>query len=302
MGVRGTCQIPQGIEAVLNEVGVELTRSKILVLKHKAGKRQGRFTPHNNVFVDGPDGACQRQLPGGGMHHKFGNHGIVVNGDGGSLFHAVVHADSWSLGTLVHVEGANVRNKILAGVLGIDPDFHRMAVDVQVFLGKRQGMAFRNAQLFADQIYPGNHFGYRMFHLQPGVHFQKVEGPAGIENKLDGPRTYVAACLGNANGGLPHLGTQFRRQNNRRRLFNDLLVPTLNAAFPFKQVDRVSVLVCQDLNFDVTRRSHVLFHKNRSVAKSRNRFVDGQMHLLFKIFQSVDNAHALSSPTGCRLD
>ena len=50
-----------------------------------------------------------------------------------------------------------------------------MAVELDIFLFDRQRFAIGNADLFADQIDPGDRFGDGVFHLQAGVHFDEIE-------------------------------------------------------------------------------------------------------------------------------
>ena len=73
-----------------------------------------------------------------------------------------------------------------------------------------------------------------MLHLQPSVHFAKVE-VGSFQQELDGTRVDVAdsfcgfACL------ETQIGSQLGREITRGGFFNDLLVPTLEATVPFEE-------------------------------------------------------------------
>ena len=91
---------------------------------------------------------------------------------------------------------AGRRQEVAIGILGIEPDFDRMAVDGQLVLGQRQRPAIGHLQLPLDQILAGDRLGHRMLHLQPRVHLHEVEGALafgrGVDDELDRAGTDIA--------------------------------------------------------------------------------------------------------------
>ena len=77
-------------------------------------------------------------------------------------------------------DGSAVGPKIEQWIFGIDPAFDGVTLNMDVVLTKGQRQAGSNPDLPFDNIHPGHHFGNRMFNLQPGIHFHKIEMTLGI--------------------------------------------------------------------------------------------------------------------------
>ena len=60
-------------------------------------------------------------------------------------------------------------------VLGVDAAFDRVALNLDIVLRDIEFFAARDAQLFADDIDAGDHFGDRVLDLQARVHFYEIE-------------------------------------------------------------------------------------------------------------------------------
>jgi hypothetical protein len=86
---------------------------------------------------------------------------------------------------------AGLRQEILGRVFGIHPDFHGVAVERAPVPDAAAKAALGDIQLPGHQIKPGDQFGHRMLHLQPRVHFQKVELSARIQQELHRTGTNV---------------------------------------------------------------------------------------------------------------
>ena len=71
---------------------------------------------------------------------------------------------------------AGCRAGNIAGVLGVDARLRRVAADLQLFLGERQGWpaATRNCH-HSTKVLASDHFGNRVLHLQAGIHLHEVE-------------------------------------------------------------------------------------------------------------------------------
>ena len=117
-------------------------------------------------------------------------------------------------------------------------------------------MAFGNANLLTHQIDAGDHLSDRVFHLEARVHFEEEEFPGRIDQKLDRAGPDVIAGARHFNGALSHLFTQGVVEQGRGRFLDHLLVSTLDAALPLKQMHRIAVRVAQHLNLNVTRLLH----------------------------------------------
>ena len=101
--------------------------------------------------------------------------------------------------------------------------------------------------LQADQIEPRDELRNRVLHLQAGVHLQKVEAPVGIHQEFHRARIVVAGRAGGAYGGLPHFVAHLgvHGHQGRRALLDHLLMPPLDRALAFAEVDHIAVAVAE---------------------------------------------------------
>ena len=101
-----------------------------------------------------------------------------------------------------------------------------MACEGHVFLRERKRLSFGDADLFADEVDAGNHFGDRVFDLKPGVHFDEIELTI-FPKKLDGTGAAIAHVSHGLGTDIAHTITFSGRKNRRRRFFEHFLVPAL---------------------------------------------------------------------------
>src|SRR5690606_37284387 len=126
-----------------------------------------------------------------------------------------------------------------------------MSADMKLLLRQRKGFSLCNRDLFFDKINSSDHLGNGMFHLEPGIHFQKIEIKLLVNNELDRSNTRVLTGFYESECTLTHLFPNLRRENNARCLFDDFLMSALDRTFTFEEVYAVSMFVCQDLDLDV---------------------------------------------------
>src|SRR6266849_3108859 len=98
-----------------------------------------------------------------------------------------------------------------------------------------------------------------MLHLRPRVHLEKIELPVRSHETFDRSRRVVLHGLPRANGHLTELLPQGLVDNRRWTFFQHFLMPALQSAFTFAVMHDRSMLVANDLNFDVPRCANVLF-------------------------------------------
>jgi len=78
------------------------------------------------------------------------------------------------------VQGAGGRQEPGGDVLGVEPRLDRVAGDARRGDLVGQWFAFRDEELQADQVQPGDELGDRVFDLQPGVDLEEVEPPLRV--------------------------------------------------------------------------------------------------------------------------
>src|SRR5690606_11784682 len=165
----------------------------------------------------------------------------------------------------------------------------------------------RHAQLPFDEVDAGDGLGYRVFDLQPGVHFHEPEAVdpeavGGVDDELHGAGPGVVDGPRRAHRGLAHGAAHGLVHARRRRLLDDLLVAALQGAIALEQVHGVAVRVAEYLHLDVARRRHVLFHQHAAVAEGGLGLAAGAGQRGGKAVGALHPAHALAAAAGTRLD
>lgn len=95
-------------------------------------------------------------------------------------------------------------------------------------------------------------FSDGMLNLKASVHLQKVVVLLRIDEELDGTSVFVVYGLGKGNRFLTHLATNVLAQKRRRRLFDNLLISSLNRALSLGQVYGASLTIGKYLELNVT--------------------------------------------------
>ena len=166
----------------------------------------------------------------------------------------------------------------------------------------RQRLAGRDPQLPSDEVEPGDRLGHRMLDLQPRVHFEKIELFGGVEQELDGSGAAVADRTRGGDRGFGDLAPQLGGDRRRRRLLDHLLVPALDRAIAFAQMDDVALRVREDLDLDMAGvRDRLL--ENELVRPERvARLGAGGGERRRQRAGLADEAHAAAAAAGGRLD
>jgi hypothetical protein len=164
------------------------------------------------------------------------------------------------------------------------------------------GAAFRpDVELSGHEVDPERLFRDRVLHLEARVHFEEVEVPSGVEQELDRPGAAIPDGAPRGNRGLPHLpaGPFVDRGG---RLFDDLLVASLDRAFPFEERDHGSARVAENLDLDVPGPVERLLQVDGRVRESSDRFPTGSRESGLEILDAIDAPHPLAPTAGGRLD
>lgn len=114
---------------------------------------------------------------------------------------------------------------------------------------------------------PRNFLCDRVFHLQSGIYFNEIVLSMFVQKELDGSCVFVTDMLCDVHRISRHRVSNLRRQIWGRSDLDDLLMPSLNGAVSFVQMNDVSIAISEDLHLDVTRSYDVLLEEQRSVAE-----------------------------------
>src|ERR1035437_1945160 len=147
-------------------------------------------------------------------------------------------------------------------MLGIDPAFDRMPMKDDFILGQRQGGARRDSDLFVDEIDSGDHFGHRMLDLNPGVHFDEIKFAVLIE-ELDRSSSGITEFPHRGRADVANFQALRSVEGGRRALLPNLLMPALQRAIAFAEMNSLAVSVAQNLDFDMPRLFEKFFKLNQ---------------------------------------
>jgi hypothetical protein len=172
-----------------------------------------------------------------------------------------------SLRAGVSFKRTDVGQKVVGRVFGINPDFDRVPVYGQLVLCIGYFFPFGNFDLQLYQINPCDCFRHRVLDLQSRVHLQEVEVQLLIHNELDCSCVVISAGLCNVDSRSTHGATNFRSQYGRRRFLYYFLMPPLNRTLAFEQMDNISMLIAENLDFNVPWFRNVFLNKHGPVPK-----------------------------------
>src|SRR5664280_1307201 len=159
-------------------------------------------------------------------------------------------------------------------------------------------------ELLLDEVETGHHLRDGMLHLEPGVHLHEEEliGLARRDNELDGPDTAVANAPCSVDRGRTESLSRRIIQQWRRRLFDDLLVTSLQRALSLAQMHDGAVLVAEHLHLNVSWSYDEALQKEIVVTERGKRLTTRTRERLTEIVRSLDTSHTLPATARGGLD
>src|SRR5262249_19725617 len=139
------------------------------------------------------------------------------------------------------------------GIFGVNPALQSVSAELYIRLAMRQPLAASNQDLVTDNVDACHFLRDRVFDLNARVHLHEVEVLPFIDEKLQRSDIRISDLSDRFNDTAPDLMAQLGSHDDRRRFFNQLLMPPLDRAFALSEMNRVTVLVSHDLKFHMTR-------------------------------------------------
>ena len=164
-----------------------------------------------------------------------------------------------------------------------------------------QPLARCNPQLRLHHVHAGDRLRDGVLHLDARVHLDEVKLAIFVHQKLDRARVLIADLRQAAAQRLPDLLAHLRRHLQRRRFFNQLLMPPLNRALALKQRSHVAMLIGQHLELDVPRLLDELLHVQFAVSERVRRLGKRRMEQVRQLLGVAHDAHAASAAAGLGL-
>ncbi len=145
-----------------------------------------------------------------------------------------------------------------------------------------------NAELRLYEIDTGDHLRHRMLDLDARVHFDEVQLAVFIHQKLDGAGVHIADVFQALFQRRADLFAHLRRDLQRRRFLDHLLMAALDGALALAQRKNVAVLIGEDLKFDVAWALDKLLHVEVAVAEGILRFCAGGAEKIRQLFRACE--------------
>uniref|UniRef100_A0A2D4EVF9 Uncharacterized protein n=1 Tax=Micrurus corallinus TaxID=54390 RepID=A0A2D4EVF9_MICCO len=285
----------------INELGVHSAMEKLIITEHILQER--------DVGLDSPDaelgqspahlGGCRGVVfaVGDDLHQER----VVVRGDDGSLEgRGTVQADAHPLATSEDLNPACVWLEPTSRILSRHTALDGTAIDAHVLLLQAQlwqTLPLGDVDLGMDKIHICDLFCHRVLNLKPGIDLNEVIFAMFVQQELHCASILIPNLLGQADGINSELRAQLGVEVGSRGDFHHFLVPSLDGAVPLIQMQHISMLVTQNLNFDVSWLLHELLHKESPIAKSRKGLRECPGVVLFQLLIAPHNSHAPSSST-----
>ena len=221
---------------------------------------------------------------------------------------AAVHAHAVAAGRTVSRDLADIRQEVIARVLGRDAALERVAARGHVRLLAdadllvKQRIALGNQNLRTHQINAGQLLGDRVLDLNARVHLNKVVVAGLVHQKLDRARGHIAHMPRDFDCVRIQAGPQLLGYAPRGRKLDHLLVAALERAVALEQMDDIAVLVTQHLHLDVLGLDEELLNKDILVAERLLRLALDLREVDADILRAVTAAHAAAAAAPCRFE
>ena len=145
-------------------------------------------------------------------------------------------------------DAAGRRYEVPIRIFRVDPAFEGVSDKRDITLRIAQWLPGGNANLLLYQVEPGDHFGDRVFHLDAGVHLHEIEIELLVDEEFDGADAGVTDASHTLQGGLAQSTPQNGVNHRGRAFLDELLMPALDGAFSFTEVDQIAMLVAEHLD------------------------------------------------------
>src|ERR1039458_1158643 len=138
------------------------------------------------------------------------------------------------------VNPSEPRQKVPVRILRVQSSFDGVAVEPDVVLPPRKWPARCYLDLRSHQVDAGHELRHTMFDLNASVHLEEVEVFVRPQ-EFHGTGVDVFGRPGRSKAGITDRGPLLLAQGRRWRLFDHLLVTSLNRAVALEEMDKAAV-------------------------------------------------------------
>ena len=192
--------------------------------------------------------------------------------------------------------GRNAATRVLA----VDAELEGVPAQRRVVEAER--LAVGDAELLADQVDARDLLGHRVLDLQAGVDLEERDRAVDADEELAGAGAVVAGLLDDRLRRAVELLELVLREVRRRRLLDQLLVPSLQRAVAGRHDDDVAVLVGEHLGLDVAWAVEVALDEALAAAERRDGLADRGVEQLGDLLDRARDLEAAAAAAERRLD
>ena len=267
-----------------------------------AQEPQVRGQTQHDGLVERPRQAVERICPVVPARDDLGEHRIEPATDLVALGDAGIDPDALPGRPSKALDAPGRGQEPVLGILGVEADLDRVAVQVDVGLRETQRFARGDAELVGDQVAARRELGDRVLDLEPRVHLEERERASVVQQELAGPGAHIADGAREREGRFAHRSAQRGVDGGGGRLLEHLLVAPLDRAVALAEVDAVALAVEQDLDLDVPGAFEESLEDQSVVVEGGLCLASGGGEVRREAVGEANRAHALAAATGRRLD
>ena len=273
---------------------------KVRLAEQLLKERDGGAHAFNDELIERAPQTHQCFAAALSMDDELADEAVIMDGDFISGIDARIESHAQPSGRMEAADRAG-RGREVFGIFSIDATFNRMAVEFDIFLLELKGGARSDAHLLAHEVDAGDHFRDRMFHLQAGVHFDEIESALGVE-EFKSADARIAELARRARCEAADFVAVAGVERGRGGFLEDFLMAPLQRAVALSEVDRMTLIIRQGLDFNMARLIEIFFEVDGVIAEGGFGLGFGRRDGAREFIGTADDFHAASAATGRRLD
>ena len=175
-----------------------------------AQEPQVRGQTQHDGLVERPRQAVERIRPVVPARDDLGEHRIEPATDFVALGDAGIDPDALPGRPSKALDAPGRGQEAVLGILGVEANLDRVAVEADVGLREPQRFACGDAELVGDEVTARRELGDRVLDLEPRVHLEERERASVVQQELAGPGAHVADGARQREGGFAHRSAKLR--------------------------------------------------------------------------------------------
>ncbi len=237
--------------------------------------------------------------PGGDFDEKR----IVIGGEHrAGISGAAVEPNTETRGRTIGGDFPVVGGEVFLRVLGGHATLESRAVEGNIFLfrqrhrGLMQFVTLCGENLRTHEIDSRNHFGHGVLDLNARIDLDEIPLlRINVVEKFDGSGIAIVGLARQLQRRIAEFATNTRGEIRGGSDFDDLLMTALNGTVAFVKMQQVTVLIGEDLDFQVPRARQIFFQENGRIAEGGARLTLGFFQKRIELRGITNNAHAAAA-------